>query len=466
MNDRTVFWVLVLSVFVVGLADSTLPSQTSPLPQSAYPHVRVLSTPQMIQTDTVAYKTASMKGTFWQNGSAVYNTGSAIGTIPTTLSPVTPASVYSYHLTAVPSFGADTGTDPQIGTFNFTQGSGTLVNLSITSYYIVNPAPASSVVKAKVPSAYTSNGGTPSVAQYPFWLNYSIEAHYLQTSSPTWTLKNGSTENLSYVLAPPTGFQLNQSYVTVPLPIGVNANQSTLTVQKTVGSTTSNVSTYYFAGGAVVVLVPGANAATTVKLLYTAQGQTIGATPIIQLGPVAQNPTGLFEGTASWINPSAVPWGGEIIIQTNQTVGGQIVPQSLNVTANHLYLRNNTFVVAGNSIVILPGSVTVWGGRVMVFDVKFAMTGLAPSLGFCLTCGVFGPGSVPWSVILLTVEFLLAGTTFVRAVQIRNVRIATHGLGFTLRHGDHIFWSAFYLFFFVLVIILIGRILSVIGLGH
>lgn len=382
---------------------------------------------------------------FWQNGSAMYQTGSSLLSIPANLGGYSPTLIASDTLTITALM--PNGITPML---NVTQGTSYLANATVPYSFSVSPTvPSTTPVHVSAVAAFTAAGATPSAAKYGLWYNWSWQVTFENSSLPDWILQNGSVENLSVPVAVPTGYALTAATFTVPFPGLALPNVSTLNL--TTNPTYRwhgpfvNLTTFTSSPGQgfLTAYVPSEAANATLRVHYVVLGLQTGKIPLLLMGPVSRLVSGYYSATATWINTQPLPYAGYFYVQTNRSLSYAIVPNSLNVTYDYPghYLRNSTFTLSGNQIVVLPGSVTVYGGRVLVLTIKFLLANVPLSVGLCLTCPV-GSTSVPWWALAAAWEVawaVVAGAVF---GQNRDVLI---GRGRYARAGQaatRTFWLA------------------------
>lgn len=416
-----------------------------------------VSTPNTIQLTTTASRSQFTQTTFWQNGTGTYTTGNVPVTVVSNLSGATVNTVYSSTLAIYTSML--NGMSPIL---NVTQGTGntlvnaTYVNSTVPLPLTVSPKVSSTVVKIRAVAAFTRTGLRPANGSYPIFTNITQKVGYLKTNVPVWQLQNGTRENLSYGVTPPSGYILNQTSIFIPFPQGASANASSFNITTKVGAIQKNLTTYQLVNGGVYALLPGTSAATTVSVAFFALGVTTGPAVSIPLGNVYGVGGGKSGANASWINTRTLPYSGTIFITFNSSKF-PIVPGTLNLTANRQWIRNNTYVLSGNAILVLPNSVTVGVGRVVVFQASFVLQGVVPSTSLCVTCP--GTGGISILDLVVVAELILLGYLFVGGRRQRNASILS---GTRWKPTDH-WWAAAYAFVFILLVYLLAVLLQATG---
>lgn len=399
------------------------------------------ATPNVIQQTSVAYRHYSAQGSMTQVSTPSYGTTSVWANVSTALPGVVVASVYSSSLQITASM--HNGFVPML---NVSQGTVTLANATVPYWFPITPVVSVTPVVVKVPAAFTSVGNVPPDGfTYPVYYNFSQSTTYLSTSTPVWTFTNGSRENLSYTIVPPTGYIVNQTTVFVPFPVGAYANLTTFKVTKTISAVTTNLSTYQWVQGGILALIPGTSVPVTLNVAYTVLGTATGTTPVLPIGPVYPVSGGFFQTNASWVNDRALPYAGQYYI-TYDSSRYSIVPGSLTLTANLKPIVNSTYALTGSSIIVLAGSVTVAVGRPVVFQATFELAGLVPHATLCVTCPAYAGASFSLGTVIGFVELVLIAFVVVRGRTVRAHGIATDSWAGMFRHGDPAWWAAVFLF--------------------
>lgn len=435
--------VLALLALSPGTA-STAP--THAVTASAVP----ATTPNSIQETSVATRSSYEQGTFWQNTSATYGTGSAVPLVPSNLSGLPRSAVFSSSLTV--TAGVHGNLVPML---NITQGSGvTLANATVPYSFTVAPLISGTPVKIRIPAAYTQAGQIPMQAVYPAFFNLTQQVSFFYSKAPVWTLTNGSRENLSFQIAVPSGYSLNQTSVFVPFPSPALPNASTFNITTKLGARQTNLTTYQLVAGGVVAYLPALNATVSLNVAYAVAGITQGSTPTIPLGTVYGYGPGWFRANATWVNTRTLPWSGQIFITFNSSVY-QIEPGTLTVTANLRPIVNATYSLAGGAIIILPGAVTVASGRGVVFQATFQLIGQVPRIPLCVTCSIGGT-PFAWSDLIALVEALLIIYVVARGFRLRRAFAAQGATWSPFRGRESAWWAAVYAFFGILAFYLIA----------
>lgn len=416
--------------------------------------VRAASTPNSIQETTFASRSLYAQTTFWQNGTHVYSTGSIPVTVASNISGIPRTTVYSQTLMITPSM--HNGMVPML---NVSQGASvTLANATVPYSFTVSPLAASTPTTIRVPAAFTSTGSTPSVAAYPVYLNLSQQASYFVSSTPSWTLTNGSRENLSYAMQVPTGYVLNQTSVFVPFPTYALPNVTTFNITTLLGARQTNLTTYQLVSGGVWAYLPSLARNESLQVAYYVAGVTTGSTPSIPLGVIYPVSIGWYQANASWVNTRTLPWGGQFFITFNSTKY-EVVPGSLTLTANLKHIVNSTYSLAGGAIIVLPGTVTVNPGRAIFFQATFELMNLVPGIRLCTSCSV-GNSALTWGELASAFEGILLVVAGVWAYDLRK-QFAARGARwgpFTARTRG--WWAIVFVFFAVLIVYLIALLVG------
>lgn len=426
----------VLVIVASGIAGIEA-TKSALAPYGASPRTSV-STPVSIVETATAISNGSATRTFYQNGTSTFAAASSLLVIPFTFGSYTVTQVLSADLAV--RVGMPKGITPML---NVTQPGGPvkyLANGTVPYLFDVAPSITGGVVDVRAKAAFLPNGTTPSIGTYGLWFNWTETVRYENTSKPIWTLTNGSKENLSVPVTIANGgptWAIQDVLFVVPYAVQAYPNITTLNVSTSAGyvyhGVYTNLTTYTTSpgNGFLNAYLPYVAANRTLRISYLLVGVTNGVNipiPILILGPATRLASGFYEASASWVNIYALPYAGTFYIDSNQSITFNIVPSSLNVTQNGHVIRNNTFALAGNQIVILAGSVTVGGGRPVLFDLKFQLYAVPAQVGLCASCTI-GNSSVPWwvvSALFMAVMLGIAGVLFVehRGVLIRKGRYA------------------------------------------
>ena len=412
------------------------PSQTVPA-LTARPIA--LSTPDIGQTAT-ATRTIGFVLTHYQNGSALFDGGSTAALIPSNISDTPRTSSVSYTAIVSPSM-----TGGNTAMINVTQNPKTLANATVGIPFSISPAVSSTEIRVTVPAAFTSMGAVVGMGTYPVYVNVTLQVTYYIATPPVWTLKSGIEENLSYSLVVPSLYVLSSVTIFVPFPATVPANTSTLNVT----ANGRNWSSYQLVVGGIYVYLPSVTATEPIAVRFNVSAIQYGVIPQIPLRPVYQLPSGLWQGNASWVNIRQLPYSGIFLITTNLSYA--ISPVGLNISTNYgKFLPNGSFVLAGNTIEILPGAVRAVPGSVVVFRAIFALVGAPVSLSIFDSTPLVGGSSITLGDLLLGIAVFLF--LYVIYEYLTQSRASTR---FSIRNAESPFWIGVYLFAIDLMIFLV-----------
>jgi uncharacterized membrane protein len=440
--DRAMLVLLVVGIVMttVGLAmlgafAPQKPTHTGPPPAIA----AAVATAASVQQSGTAILWAHYQTVFYQNTTAMYGAGSNPVYVPSDLAGAAYGSVLLSNLLLV--FSMHNGYVPMT---NVTQGTANLANATVPYSFSVSPAVSATPVKVRIPAAFTSTGATPAVAHYPVYLNATTEVSYILDSSANWTFRNGTTDNLTYSVTPPAGYYLNSTTTFVPFPIGTPVNTTTLNI--TLGSVAFH--NYQYDAGGVYLFTTGSTTAQTFHVRFKLLPTTVGLkAPAIPLGYVYELGNGQYQANASWVNPYTVPYGGLIVITTNLSY--TIASGSLAVTANGKTLGNASFVLAGETVQILAGAVSVNPSAPIVFQLTFKLVGVPPSLNVFDSTRLGDTGATVGD-LLAALGIILIFMVFVEMFSNRKRHAyrghEVGGLGWSVRNATRVWWIFVYLF--------------------
>ncbi len=299
------------------------------------------STPQ-IQVTGVASQYQTFSGTFWQNGSSTYQTGSTPWSFPVNFTNYT-ALTYSAF-----SIGVSVANilQPMV---HVQQGTKVLLNNTGTGTFTVYPTSTANLVTT-LPAANQSGGGTPNTGAYPVLEAAQLITEYQTLRTSTWAL-SGTTESQSFTLSSPKGVWLNQTDVFLPFPLPLSVNYSTVSVS--VG--TNSYSYVQVTSNGVYIADPSLAPSTSIefKATFTVAPTESGASPVLIISNFTNSGTSpSYAAYTVWVNHLYPLWGGIYTIEFN--FGYTPDPSSLNITVNGHVINSDQYLVSGNIITILP----------------------------------------------------------------------------------------------------------------
>jgi hypothetical protein len=391
MNDR----VMTLGFLVLLLSATLIPVAPAPSTGTAVLHQSITvigSSSILISTQAIARTAQTVVAT--QTGAGPYAVTAAAVSLPFPLASAANVSGYTVALTGQ----AVGGLNPQ---GNGTQGASQLFNATLVSQLLLYPLDTGASIKTV--ALWTSSGGTPSVASYRVYYNATQIVQYSYTAVPVWNF-NGTTYAIAYKLTPPSNVSFNQTQVFIPFPANVSVNYTSLSGEingvriSPIQATSGGIYTY--------PLGVAAGATSMINLTFTPLPSTAGATPVLTFQNILAYPNGTYTSNASWFNGRASAYAGLYILQTR--FQSPISPFGLQVRFGRTLLSNTSYTVTGGTITVLPLAYTTPSTSNITVYLRFTFAGNAPSFAIGQSFVVGYAGSVPITVLDVTLVILIS----------------------------------------------------------
>jgi hypothetical protein len=354
--------------------------------------------------------TYSATQVFFQNTTSEFGTGSTKLHIPFDAGGLAITNSTLAQLSLIYSFPG--GIYPMV---NITQGAAcqigiTCWNVTVPYEFTVYPTVSTTNVQTTIPAAFTIGGATPPVAAYTVPVTALTQLQFSILSTATWAITAGTTESTSYVVTVPAGYTLNLTQVFIPWPTNVAVNSSSLSL--TLGGTA--ITSVQVVAGGFYVIIPGIATTKTLSATVTINGAQAGGWTRIQVGKAYLDGKGQqYQANASWVNPNTIPYGGGFLLTTNFSY--PVNPVNLTILENGKVLKSTNYFLAGTIIEILPSTLLIPGGGVLVLQITLYFIGAPPVYTASLTTPLFGAVTVGdvlvTGLLLLSIYIVLSAAT-------------------------------------------------------
>lgn len=383
----------------LGMAAAS-PAGGAAIPAAA-PSPAVTVGVQVTETSSEVASFASYE-TLWHNSTSV--NASSVFTFPANMTLYPASSTFSATLTV--SAGA------YLSVLKVYQGSTVFLNSTVVGQVTASPTASTTPLSVKVLQLFQQSGAAVPLGTYHVWVNVS-EAAYLSTSAYAVWSQAPLNFSLAYPWSAPYGYRLNQTTVFVPFPGGVSVNFTSATVAN---ATTPQV-TYAGVYAYNTSLAPGKSLTFTAS--FAPYPIASGPATLVSMSKPTLEPgsTTVYASTGNWSNSYNLPYEGIYVLTTGFAY--TIDPGSVTLKENAVTMKAGQFTVGNNNtIIVIPGTLTVGKGQGVLFALTFSSLASPPAASligsgghvlFALGTAGFTLNDLLYALMLLAAVYLTWG---------------------------------------------------------
>lgn len=400
---------LVLAVAILllalTLAATTLTSSApSPAPATTIPAAEAVTPATSTTVGVQVTETSSEVASFTSYEPLWHNT---------TTTNASNAFTFPANMTLYPSTSSFTATltvsaGAYLPVLKVSQGTSVLLNSTVTGQVSVTPTASTTPLTVKVLQLFQETGAAVATGTYHVWVNVT-ETGYLSFSTFVVWAQEPLNFTLVYKWSAPYDFALNQTAVFVPFPSGVSVNYTSVSVANATTPQTAYAGVYAYNTSLA------ADKSLTFTVVFAPYPIVSGPAVLVTMTKPKLEPgsTTVYTATGNWSNGFNLPYEGIYILSTGFAY--TIDPSSVTLVENTITMLASHYTVGNNNtIVVVPGTLTVAKGGGVVFTLTFSSLAAPPEGSVIGTGGValFPVGTASFTVSDLLLALMLGGALY------------------------------------------------------